>query len=474
MSRWKTWRAVSGVLALALLWAVCVVAAYPAYAAENSSVTIELSVDQSPQAGEEAAVSFYVSAQESLDFACVRLVVQYDQDKMTFEGIQQPEDLPASAFQTEDSGGNLTVLYVDTAGVPLQSGERYCLFTAIFQLRSQAQPGDSITIQAQADGAGTKQLQALTCVQPEPVALMVADAPSTRLTSLTPDHGSLVPAFSPDVTSYTLRVAPEVERVIFEAQSEDPLAQVRVNRKTLGAYGSNTRFTVTVTSSNGKYSRVYEVQVYRMEKEEEAAVQYDCRLSSLVPQVGTLVPAFSPDNLQYSLTVPSSVERVEFEATAVDPQASVRVNRKTLGKMGSDTDFTITVKAPSGSQRLVYSVRVHRQARATAGAAVSSKSSSSRRNSSASSQAVAIRPEQSQIAWEQEQTLPTAAAPGAETLVVREDNFGVFLFGFFLCLGGIAALMLLAWFLWRWRNKSMRKPRRMRKPPEQQSEKRHN
>ena len=453
MSRWKTWRAVSGVLALALLWAVCVVAAYPAYAAENSSVTIELSVDQSPQAGEEAAVSFYVSAQESLDFACVRLVVQYDQDKMTFEGIQQPEDLPASAFQTEDSGGNLTVLYVDTAGVPLQSGERYCLFTAIFQLRSQAQPGDSITIQAQADGAGTKQLQALTCVQPEPVALMVADAPST---------------------SYTLRVAPEVERVIFEAQSEDPLAQVRVNRKTLGAYGSNTRFTVTVTSSNGKYSRVYEVQVYRMEKEEEAAVQYDCRLSSLVPQVGTLVPAFSPDNLQYSLTVPSSVERVEFEATAVDPQASVRVNRKTLGKMGSDTDFTITVKAPSGSQRLVYSVRVHRQARATAGAAVSSKSSSSRRNSSASSQAVAIRPEQSQIAWEQEQTLPTAAAPGAETLVVREDNFGVFLFGFFLCLGGIAALMLLAWFLWRWRNKSMRKPRRMRKPPEQQSEKRHN
>ena len=47
-------------------------------------------------------------------------------------------------------------------------------------------------------------------------------------------------------------------------------ATYRVNRKNLGAGGSDTLFRITVTAEDGETKNEYQVTVHRQEKEEEA------------------------------------------------------------------------------------------------------------------------------------------------------------------------------------------------------------
>ena len=122
----------------------------------------------------------------------------------------------------------------------------------------------------------------------------------------------------------------------FEAQPVEG-ATYRVNRKNLGSGGSDTLFTITVTAADGETKTVYQVTVHRSEKE-EAYVSQNAKLLSLTPATGTLSPAFDPDRLTYTLTVPFEVTTMTFDAQPVKG-ATYRVNRKNLGSGGSDTLF---------------------------------------------------------------------------------------------------------------------------------------
>ena len=155
-------------------------------------------------------------------------------------------------------------------------------------------------------------------------------------------------------------------------------ATYRVNRKNLGAGGSDTLFRITVTAEDGETKKEYHVTVHRQEKEEEEKPELsaDASLLSLTPASGTLTPAFDPDIYQYSLTVPFEVTTMTFTAE-VPEGATYRVNRKNLGAGGSDTVFEITVTAADGETRQVYTVTVHRSEKAasTGGAGTGSGSS---------------------------------------------------------------------------------------------------
>ena len=194
---------------------------------------------------------------------------------------------------------------------------------------------------------------------------------NAKLLSLVPASGTLTPAFDPDRLEYTLTVPFEVTTMTFTAETAEGAAY-RVNRKNLGAGGSDTLFEITVTAEDGETRQVYEVIVHRGEKEEEEepALSDDARLLSLTPASGTLTPAFDPDRLEYTLTVPFEVTTMTFTAEPVEG-AAYRVNRKNLGAGGSDTVFEITVTAADGETKRVYEVTVHRSEK------VSSSSSSS-------------------------------------------------------------------------------------------------
>ena len=197
------------------------------------------------------------------------------------------------------------------------------------------------------------------------------------LLSLTPASGTLTPAFDPDVYEYSLTVPFEVTTMTFTAEAPEG-ATYRVNRKNLGAGGSDTVFEITVTAEDGETKNEYHVTVHRQEKEEEEKPELsaDASLLSLTPATGNLTPAFDPDVYEYSLTVPFEVTTMTFTAE-VPEGAAYRVNRKNLGAGGSDTVFEITVTAADGETRQVYTVTVHRSEKAasTGGAGTGSGSS---------------------------------------------------------------------------------------------------
>ena len=85
------------------------------------------------------------------------------------------------------------------------------------------------------------------------------------LLSLTPATGNLTPAFDPDVYEYSLTVPFEVTTMTFTAEAPAG-ATYRVNRKNLGAGGSDTVFEITVTAADGETRQVYTVTVHRSEK----------------------------------------------------------------------------------------------------------------------------------------------------------------------------------------------------------------
>lgn len=188
----------------------------------------------------------------------------------------------------------------------------------------------------------------------------------TRLLSLLPETGQLVPEFEPGILEYSLTVPYEVTAMTFAAQPAEG-ASCRVNRKNLGAGGSATLFLLTVTAEDGESKRVYQVTVHRQEKEEEEkpTLSQDARLLSLTPEQGQLSPAFDPEVLEYRLTVPFEVTTMTFAAQPAEG-ASYRVNRKNLGAGGSSTLFTLTVTAEDGTAKRVYQVTVYRQEKAAA------------------------------------------------------------------------------------------------------------
>ena len=252
----------------------------------------------------------------------------------------------------------------------------------------------------------------------------------TRLLSLLPETGQLVPEFEPGILEYSLTVPYEVAAMTFSAQPAEG-ASCRVNRKNLGAGGSATLFLLTVTAEDGESKRVYQVTVHRQEKEEEEkpTLSQDARLLSLTPEQGQLSPAFDPEVLEYRLTVPFEVTTMTFAAQPAEG-ASYRVNRKNLGAGGSSTLFTLTVTAEDGTAKRVYQVTVYRQEKAaaaspsptrtpspvSAGSAGTSRPSSSSTAGSAREETPA--PVQSAPAEE------ASAAPSLEPVPVIEEEGG--------------------------------------------------
>ena len=82
-------------------------------------------------------------------------------------------------------------------------------------------------------------------------------------------------------------------------------------------------------------------------------------LSSLVPLSGKLAPQFSSEVFEYSMNVENTVKSVEFAAAAEDG-GTVKINRKTLGKAGSDTAIVATVTSADKKNKAQYVVTVHR------------------------------------------------------------------------------------------------------------------
>ena len=347
----KGWR-----LALSLLcWTVLAVfwGAAAQAAGFSSSLTVE-------EGGPGTVVEVAVSYDGTLgDVAAFQVAVAYDGEAFSYQRASYGESVKAGTAATMDQSGQVSSVYTAPGTGPFLASET--VITYRFQVKEEALAGSQAFTVSVFQIASPEPAFILADVEVSlPFQVLAPPSSDARLLSLRPDHGALEPEFDPDVFSYTMTVPYEVTAITFTAEPV-PGAVCRVNRKNLGAGGSDTLFEITVTAEDGETRQVYEVTVHRNEKEEEEepALSDDARLLSLVPASGTLTPAFDPDQLEYTLTVPFEITTMTFSAEPVEG-AAYRVNRKNLGAGGSDTVFKITVTAADGETKRVYEVTVHR------------------------------------------------------------------------------------------------------------------
>jgi hypothetical protein len=192
--------------------------------------------------------------------------------------------------------------------------------------------------------------------------------PEGRLASLTVTPGSLAPAFSSDITSYTVDVSTEDTSVTVQATSQDSGTTMSINgvatnsgqERTITLSQTTTNIIIVLTAPGGAQN-TYVVIVRKVNN----------HLSALSVTPGPLVPEFAHNTLTYTVDVDHDIMSVTVVATKADPNAvmsgdvpagaGVATGQATiqLGGPGSKTDVSITVTASSGIAK-TYRIMVSR------------------------------------------------------------------------------------------------------------------
>ena len=197
------------------------------------------------------------------------------------------------------------------------------------------------------------------------------------LESLEVEPGTMTPAFDPETAEYTVNVTHDVGEVTAtwvenddEATSEadpgDSDAGTDGHQLELGARGTDTDLTITVTAEDGTELE-YTITVHRPEE----PVTDDATLSNLTIGEGTLTPPFEPGITEYTVGVPYDIEEVTAEwdeahdeATSegdpADADDATSGHQVELGDAGTETPLTITVTSEDESKTETYTVTVAR------------------------------------------------------------------------------------------------------------------
>ncbi|MFI6740011.1 carboxypeptidase regulatory-like domain-containing protein [Nonomuraea sp. NPDC050451] len=141
--------------------------------------------------------------------------------------------------------------------------------------------------------------------------------------------------------------------------SGERTAGAQATRKvTLGATGAEV--PIVVTAEDGTEA-THTLQIRRR------PLAQDTTLSGLVPDAGTLEPAFDPDVLEYALTVPG--DRVVFTPTALNPKSAITVQGQPVASGAAappvqlpvgDTEVAVKVVAEDGTADATYRIKVTR------------------------------------------------------------------------------------------------------------------
>lgn len=155
-------------------------------------------------------------------------------------------------------------------------------------------------------------------------------AATAKLSAIYINSGNLTPAFSPDVTDYTLDVK-DVSSLMIKPVPADPRVLITIN----GApYEQDTYYSVDLTlgtltividvkNKDGEAKR-YTISVNSASSSDAAG------LSGLTVDCGALTPEFNTDTLNYTLYVENSVTRATITTTAISASQAISINGRAV------------------------------------------------------------------------------------------------------------------------------------------------
>lgn len=188
--------------------------------------------------------------------------LEYDNSLFKLTKTRNGDAVKSGHSQTETTDG-LALSVFTSKGAQILKGET---FVYSFEVLSGAlSSGTEIKLATEqiVDGHGARIEDDYR--ESLPFFVMPQKSEDSLLYQLKPSNGELNPSFKSNIFTYNMTVPFEVKSLEFEhIPSEN--ATSRVNRKNLGAGGSEIDFVFTVTAENGVTVSKYTVTVHRSEK----------------------------------------------------------------------------------------------------------------------------------------------------------------------------------------------------------------
>jgi formylglycine-generating enzyme required for sulfatase activity len=183
-----------------------------------------------------------------------------------------------------------------------------------------------------------------------------SDPTNANLSGIELSSGTLSPAFSSGVTTYTVNAANSVASITITGLKEDANATVggQSGQAVDLSLGANT-ITLSVTARDGTTKKNYVITVTRA-----AADSTNADLSAITVSSGTLDRPFSADQTDYMVIVGNSVSTIVVTGTKADSSATVGgQSGQTVALSDGSNTLTLTGTAQNGTTKN-YRVKVYR------------------------------------------------------------------------------------------------------------------
>lgn len=174
---------------------------------------------------------------------------------------------------------------------------------------------------------------------------------NNSLSALTIKDIDLSPAFDPATTDYS--AISQVSKIVVDATLQDSNASFVKNYgpRTVKLKNGENNVVIKVKSALGDVKE-YKIKVSYNGK--DSAQNTTARLKSLTLNSGNLT--FDPDITEYRMYVPKSLEKLEINAIAEDPTASINIENPDSLQIG-DNKVVITVTATDGTSK-IYNLNI--------------------------------------------------------------------------------------------------------------------
>ncbi len=228
----------------------------------------------------EITVSYDGSSREGV--AAFITEVEYDGSMLEYIKTENEGAVRNGHNRTETTTGKISSVF--TSKKPKQSdlisGDA---FRYVFAVKPDKQEGTTeISVKTSQIAGGDGEIIENDYSETIPVLILPPKAEDSLLYKLSAGNYKLDPAFSSDIFAYNMIVPYEVESLVFDTECADN-AICRVNRKNLGAGGSDVDFVFTVTAEDNKTISKYTVTVHREEKAQIVREETSSRKSAATP-----------------------------------------------------------------------------------------------------------------------------------------------------------------------------------------------
>jgi hypothetical protein len=164
-------------------------------------------------------------------------------------------------------------------------------------------------------------------------------------------EGTLNPEFDREKTSYTVELPYEISSITVTGVKSNPLSKLNGNGKYALAVGNNN-ISLSVISETGDI-KLYELNVIRKPSD-------NAYLSLVTTTEGVWVPNTNHQEFTYTLTVPSTTNKISVMATPEMKTTKVMGNGE-YELTDSTTDIIITTVAEDNTTSLTYTLTVEKQ-----------------------------------------------------------------------------------------------------------------